>query len=44
MNVLFHTVLTVLSNVCSLITIGMCLVAKVPQIRTLYNQKSARGK
>lgn len=32
-----------ISDVLSIITILMCLVAKVPQIRTLFAMKTAQG-
>lgn len=38
-----YTILNGLSNICSMITILMCLVAKVPQIQTLFTLKSAKG-
>lgn len=33
----------IFSDILSLITVALCLVAKVPQIKTLYRYKSARG-
>lgn len=38
-----NILLGLLSDGFSLITILMCLVAKVPQIGTIYRQKSAKG-
>lgn len=43
MNILAHGILKLLSDGFSLITILMCLVAKVPQIGTIYRLKSAKG-
>lgn len=34
----------VIADILSVITILLCLVSKVPQIRDLYGYKSARGK
>lgn len=36
-------VLIIISDVLSLLTIGFCLIQKIPQIKTLYDFKSARG-
>lgn len=44
MDLLTRGLLMVISDFLSLITILMCLVAKLPQIRTIYAMKSARGK
>lgn len=44
MDLLARGVLGLLCDFFSLVTILMCLVAKVPQIRTLYGLKSAKGK
>lgn len=34
----------VISDILSLITVVLCLIQKLPQIRDLYAYKSARGK
>lgn len=36
-------ILIIISDILSIVTIGFCLIQKIPQIRTLYNGKSARG-
>ncbi|KAJ8681577.1 hypothetical protein QAD02_017369, partial [Eretmocerus hayati] len=41
--IMVHPILQYLSDALSLITIGMCLVLKVPQITKLLNSKSAVG-
>lgn len=43
-NLIGHGVLMIISDILSLLTIGFCLIQKIPQIKTLYNSKSARGK
>lgn len=36
-------IVLIVADILSLVTIGLCLVAKVPQIKTLYSIRSARG-
>ncbi|KAG4071047.1 hypothetical protein HA402_001484 [Bradysia odoriphaga] len=36
-------ILIIISDILSILTIGFCLIQKIPQIKTLYNNKSARG-
>lgn len=43
-NLIGQGILHVISDILSLVTIGFCLIQKIPQIKTLYNRKSARGK
>lgn len=43
-NLIGRGVLVIISDILSLLTIGFCLIQKVPQIKTLYKGKSARGK
>lgn len=35
--------LLVVADILSIITIALCLIQKLPQIRDLYEYKSARG-
>lgn len=43
MDLLTRGFLMVLSDIFSIITILMCLVAKIPQIKTVFAMKSAKG-
>lgn len=43
MHFLAKGLLMVISDLFSVITIAMCLIAKVPQIRTLFGIKKAKG-
>lgn len=43
-NVIGRGVLVIISDILSLLTIGFCLIQKIPQIKTLYKCKSARGR
>lgn len=42
-NLIGRGILIVISDILSILTIGFCLIQKIPQIKTLYNAKSARG-
>lgn len=37
-------ILYVISDILSLLTVALCLVQKLPQIREIYTFKSAKGK
>lgn len=36
-------ILYVISDLLSLITVGLCFIQKLPQIRDIYTYKSAKG-
>lgn len=43
-NLIGQGILIIISDILSILTIGFCLIQKIPQIKTLYKGKSARGK
>lgn len=42
-NYITKGILYIVSDILSLITVALCMVQKVPQIRELYTYKSAKG-